>query len=104
MQKHFDTSCSWGGDLKVFAVNSRVLGEVAGMSAFVCATPKLIPDALLREGRVELWQDRVQHSFLTREQLCKYGKLLQSSVFHTGDLLTWPCDLCVQLGNAKMIP
>lgn len=101
VQKHSDRHCSCSGDLQVFAVNSRVLEEVAGMSVFLCATPELIPDALLGEEGVELWQDRIQHSFLTREWVCTHGKLLQSSVFHTGDL-TWPWDLCVQLENTVL--
>lgn len=35
VQKHSDRHCSCSGDLQVFAVNSRVLEEVAGMSVFV---------------------------------------------------------------------
>lgn len=88
MQKHFDTYCSCAANFEVFAVNSRVLGEVAGVSAFLCPTPELIPGALLGEEGAELWQDRAQHSFLTREWVCTHGELLQSSVFWTGNLLT----------------
>lgn len=39
---------------------SQVLGEVAGMSAFLCATAELLPDDLLGEEGAELWQDRAQ--------------------------------------------
>lgn len=100
MQKHSGTYCSCSGDLQVFAVNSRVLEEVAGMSAFV---QFLSSFQMPLWGRKEwsLWQDRVQHSFLTREWVCTHGKLLQSSVFHPGDL-TWPWDLCVELGNTVL--
>lgn len=50
-------------------MNSGVLGEVAGVSASLCANPELIAGALLGQEGVQLWQDG-HRVLLSTEGVC----------------------------------